>query len=69
MPRLYVGDMEFGRCPYGGVEIDELVPGQFWVKVAGAWKRVIHIYFKIAGEWKEATVWKKRDGAWEKITA
>jgi len=64
MPRAYVGDMEFGRCPYAGAVVDELLPGQMWVRVGGSWKRVIKAFQKVSGTWQPVKVWEKVAGTW-----
>jgi len=68
MPRLYIGDCEFGRCPYGGSNLDEPRPGQLYVKVSGVWHPVINAYYKVSGSWVKLVIWQKISGTWDKIS-
>jgi len=67
MAREYVGDMEFGRCPYAGAATELEEHGDLHAKVAGAWAGTQRIWANLAGVWRLSRLYVRLGAAWRRI--
>ena len=67
MAREYVGNMEFGRCPYAGAAAEWEEHGTIHTKVAGAWTEAYHAWSKGAGAQLLCHVYTKLSGVWRRM--
>jgi hypothetical protein len=66
--KVYVGNMEYGRCPYGGGLAEWEEHGTIWTKVSGTWTSVQRAFVRVSGTWVPAAVYIKESGSWRRIT-